>query len=181
MSNFVQFHVNISWIKIESLLALTLKQYNISILHTLLKLEVQISRSKSDFISGTYRTFLLSTYAWTSTFLTFHFHFLHLTFYIDLTNHLTWSWTNWTRMFNSCLLTCSFAMLTYLPSPKTVNHISSCIEFIKRNPHFCTKISSFSEWIFFQLFKTCLSMKIIGNTLGNVNQDLICVFYFNIF
>jgi hypothetical protein len=44
----------------------------------------------------------------------------------------------------------SFAMFANLTSSKAIDLISSGVKFIKRDPHFCSEISSFSERIFLE-------------------------------
>lgn len=72
-------------------------------------------------------------------------------------------------------------MFANLSSPKAVDFCSSSIKFLKGKPHLSSKISSFPQRSFLELFESCLSMKIIGNSFGNIDQNFIGSFNLNIF
>jgi len=117
----------------------------------------------------------------TSTSLALHFHLFDLVFDFDLSCNFSSSTASFTLMFDPTQITSSFAMLTYLSSSEAVDFFTTCIEFMKRDPHLSPEVTTFSEWIFLQLFETFFSVQIIGDSFGDIDEGLICSFDFNIF
>jgi len=130
MGDFVELDVNITRVEIESLLALTLKKNNISILHTLFQLVSQISWSECDLVASTNRTLACCTNTGSSACLAFHLHLLHFVLDLYLSSHLSRTAANGTRGLLSSWVTCALAMLANLTPTEAVNHLSSSVELI---------------------------------------------------
>jgi hypothetical protein len=71
-------------------------------------------------------------------------------------------------------VTSPFAILTNLSPPETVDLLSPSIKLLKRYPHFRPEITSLSQRIFLEFFEPCLPVQVIGDSLGNINQGLVC-------
>ena len=83
-------------------------------------------------------------------------------------------------MLDAAQISCTLAMFTNLSSSEAIDLLSSCIELLEWYPHLCSEITSFPEWIFLELFEALLSVKIVCDSLGHINECLICSFDFNI-
>ena len=154
----MQFNKNITWVEIKTLLWLSFELNNISSSHSLLQMEIQISWSYCDFLSITHRTSLLWTKSCSPTLLTFHIHLFHCIFHLHLSCHFSCSTTCLTFLFNTTLISCTFTVFAYLSPSKTIDFITSSVEFLERNPHLCSEITSFSKGSLLELFQTLLSM-----------------------
>lgn len=64
-------------------------------------------------------------------------------------------------------------MLADLAPSEAINHLSASVELIQRHPHLGPEITTLPQWILLELFKSGLTMEIIGDPFGDIDEYFI--------
>lgn len=180
MSFLMQLDIHVSRVEVKALLRLSLEEHHISLLHPLLQLKLQIPRSDDDLLSPTDRTLIVRPKASASTVLALHIHFFNVVFDLYFSRDLSRTSASRTRFLDSTEVSSSFAVFADLSSPEAIDLVPSRVKLFQRNPHFSPKVSSFPQRILLELFKSLLSMQVVGNSRGYIDQCLVGSFDLNI-
>lgn len=173
MGYLVEFYIHIAWIEIEALLAFSLEEDHIAIFHTFLEVKLQVSWVDEYLVSSANWTLVARPESASSAGLAFHLHLLHLILHLHLSEHLPASSAARTGLLLSALVTGSLAVLADLSPSEAVDLLASCVKLIERDPHLRPEVSSLPQWIFLEFFEPCLAVQIIGDSFGDIDQDLV--------
>jgi hypothetical protein len=99
------------------------------------------------------------------TFLTLHLNLFDCILNLNLPNHFTGARTSLTRMQDPHQISRPLAMLTNLPSPKTIHCLAALIKHGQRQCHLGPKITTLGFGALLDLGKTCLAEKVVGVAL----------------
>lgn len=173
MCYLVEFQINVTWVKIEALLAFSLEEDDIAVLHAFFEIELQISWVDKDLVSSADWAFMTRSEAASSARLALHLDLLHLILHLHFPEHLPTPAAAGAGLLLPALVASSLAVLADLTPPEAVHLLASCVKFVQRDPHFGPEIAALPQWIFLEFFQARLAVQVIGDPLGNIDQDLV--------